>query len=69
MKKKISVIGGAGFIGTNLCDLLNEKKIPFEEIFPAEFDHRTSDSLMDSLTVDMAERGVRDLWHRCQGVA
>ena len=44
-------------------------KIPFEEIFPAEFDHRTSDSLMDSLTVDMAERGVRDLWHRCQGVA
>ncbi|MDG2034854.1 MAG: glycosyltransferase family 9 protein, partial [Rhodospirillales bacterium] len=44
-------------------------KIPFEEIFPAGFDHRTSDSLMDSLTVDMAEKGVRDLWRRCQEAA
>ncbi len=39
--------------------------IPFEEIFPKDFDHRTSDSLMDSLTVDMAEAGARLLWQRC----
>lgn len=29
---KISVIGGSGFIGTNLCERLNEKQIPFEII-------------------------------------
>jgi ADP-heptose:LPS heptosyltransferase len=36
----------------------------FEHIFPPNFDHRTSASLMDSLTVDMAERGARELWAR-----
>jgi ADP-heptose:LPS heptosyltransferase len=40
--------------------------IPFEEIFPENFDHRTSDSLMDSLTVDMAEAGAKALWQKCQ---
>jgi len=44
-------------------------KVPYAEIFPEEFDHRTSDSLMDSLTVDMAETGARDLWHRCRDAA
>ena len=44
-------------------------KVPYAEIFPDEFDHRTSDSLMDSLTVDMAEIGARDLWHRCREAA
>jgi heptosyltransferase-3 len=39
-------------------------KIPFAEIFPPDFDHRTSDSLMDSLTVDAAEDGARVLWQR-----
>ena len=43
--------------------------IPFEKIFPSNFDHRTSDSLMDSLTVDMAEGGARDPWFRCHKVA
>lgn len=38
--------------------------IPFAEIFPKEFDHRTSDSLMDSLSVDAAEAGARALWLR-----
>ena len=28
------------------------------------YDHRTTDSLMESLTVDMAETGARDLWAR-----
>ena len=41
-------------------------KIPFEKIFPKNFDHRTSGSLMDSLTVDMAEAGARNLWMRCR---
>ncbi len=37
-------------------------KIPFAEIFPPDFDHRTSDSLMDTLTVEAAEEGARALW-------
>jgi ADP-heptose:LPS heptosyltransferase len=40
-------------------------QIPFAEIFPQDFDHRTSDSLMDSLTVEDAEKGARALWQRC----
>lgn len=40
--------------------------IPFEQLFPKEFDHRTSDTLMDSLTVDAAEAGARALWLRCR---
>jgi hypothetical protein len=40
-------------------------KIPFAEIFPKDFDHRTSDSLMDSLSVEDAEAGARALWQRC----
>jgi ADP-heptose:LPS heptosyltransferase len=44
-------------------------KVPYAEIFPDEFDHRSSGSLMDSLTVDMAEIGARDLWHRCREAA
>ncbi len=43
--------------------------LPFAEIFPANFDHRTADSLMDSLSVEMAEQGARDLWRRCGGAA
>jgi ADP-heptose:LPS heptosyltransferase len=39
--------------------------LSFDEIFPKNFDHRTSNSLMDSLTVDMAEDGARALWQRC----
>jgi ADP-heptose:LPS heptosyltransferase len=39
-------------------------RIPFAEIFPVGFDHRTSDSLMDSLTVEAAEQGARALWQR-----
>ena len=36
--------------------------IPFGEIFPPDFDHRSSGSLMDSLSVDAAEAAARDLW-------
>ena len=41
-------------------------KIRYEEIFPENFDHRLSDTLMDSLTVDMAEEGAKELWQRCE---
>ena len=34
----------------------------FDEIFPPNFDHRNSGSLMDGLTVDRVEEAVRDLW-------
>ena len=37
-------------------------KEDFDSIFPADFDHRASDSLMDSLTVDAVETAVSDLW-------
>ena len=39
-------------------------KIGLNDIFPDNFDHRESDTLMDSLTVDMAEEGANQLWRR-----
>ena len=33
------------------------------------YDHRTTGSLMESLTVEMAEAGARDLWARVSGPA
>jgi len=33
----------------------------------AGYDHRTTGTLMESLTVEMAERGARDLWARVAG--
>ncbi|MBF0168303.1 MAG: glycosyltransferase family 9 protein [Alphaproteobacteria bacterium] len=38
----------------------------FDNIFPKNFDHRSSGTLMDSLTVDMAEEAARNLWSRTQ---
>jgi ADP-heptose:LPS heptosyltransferase len=35
------------------------------DLFPPGFDHRTSETLMDSLTVDAAERAARELLARC----
>ena len=43
-------------------------EIDFENIFPDKFDHRQSDTLMDSLTVDMAEEGAKKLWRRLKEV-
>jgi len=39
-------------------------EVPYAEIFPDDFDHRASDTLMDSLTVDTAERAAIELWSR-----
>ncbi len=36
--------------------------VPFESIFPENFDHRASDSLMDSLTVEAAAAAAAALW-------
>lgn len=41
----------------------------FEVIFPKNFDHRSSGTLMDSLTVDKAEAAARELWGRTKMVA
>jgi len=38
--------------------------LPREKMFPPGFDHRTTGTLMDSLTVDMAETAARLLWSR-----
>ena len=43
--------------------------IPYQEIFPKNFEHKTSESLMDSLTVDMVYAAAQDLWQRTQGEA
>jgi ADP-heptose:LPS heptosyltransferase len=37
---------------------------PREAMFGPGFDHRTTDTLMDSLTVEMAEAAAGDLWRR-----
>jgi ADP-heptose:LPS heptosyltransferase len=38
---------------------------PPETMFPPGFDHRTTDTLMDSLSVDAVEAAARRLWLRC----
>jgi ADP-heptose:LPS heptosyltransferase len=35
-----------------------------ETMFPPGFDHRKTDTLMDSLSVEAAEAAARELWHR-----
>lgn len=37
---------------------------PEELISAPDYNYKTTDSLMDSLTVSMVERAVRDLWHK-----
>ncbi|MEQ8192976.1 MAG: glycosyltransferase family 9 protein [Rhodospirillales bacterium] len=44
-------------------------QIPFESIFPPGFDHRTSGTLMDTLSVDAAEAAAHALWQRLAGKA
>jgi len=42
--------------------------VPFDNIFPEGFEHRTSESLMDSLTVDMVEDAASALWRKARGI-
>ncbi|HJO69726.1 MAG TPA: glycosyltransferase family 9 protein [Rhodospirillales bacterium] len=47
----------------SLCGVVRTS-IDFENIFPEDFNHRDTGTLMDSLTVDMAEKAARELWDR-----
>jgi heptosyltransferase III len=38
-------------------------------MFPPGFDHRTTDTLMDSLSIEAAENAAHQLWHRCRSAA
>ncbi|HEV2303612.1 MAG TPA: glycosyltransferase family 9 protein [Stellaceae bacterium] len=42
---------------------------PREALFPPGFDHRTTGTLMDGLSVDAAEAAAHRLWHRVAGAA
>lgn len=41
----------------------------YDEIFPDNFDHRTTGTLMGGLSVDRVEGAARDLWTKAQGTA
>ena len=43
-----------------------QTRVPYEDIFPAVFDHLTSGSLMGSLDVDQAVYAARGLWRNAQ---
>lgn len=43
--------------------------VSYENIFPADFDHRNSDTLMDGLSVDAVERAAQTLWQRARQAA
>jgi len=43
--------------------------IPHRDLIPPDFDRLTTDTLMDSLSVDAAEEAVRKLWARVSGKA
>lgn len=51
-----------------LCDHV-QASLGFDEIFPENFDHRNTDTLMDSLSVDQAEDAANALWARARGSA
>ena len=40
-----------------------------EALYGPSYDHRTTDTLMDSLSVEMAEAAARELWRRVTGEA
>ena len=44
-------------------------ELPRSAMFPSGFDHRTTDTLMDSLSVDAVEAAVRRLWERAASLA
>lgn len=51
-----------------LCDVA-EASVSYDEIFPENFDHKNTDTLMDSLSVEDAEKAARALWERAKSVA
>ena len=51
-----------------MCDYV-KTRVAFDDIFPENFDHRNTDTLMDSLSVDQVEDAAAKLWSRAKGVA
>jgi heptosyltransferase-3 len=51
------------------CTEFVQTALPREAMFPPGFDHLTTGTLMDSLTVDMAEAAARRLWCRAASEA
>jgi ADP-heptose:LPS heptosyltransferase len=51
------------------CTAVVETAQPRLSMFPPGFDHRTTDTLMDSLSVDAAEAAARQLWRRAESAA
>jgi ADP-heptose:LPS heptosyltransferase len=51
------------------CTEFVQTALPREKMFSPGFDHRTTGTLMDSLTVDMAEAAARRLWSRAASEA
>ncbi|HEY4135773.1 MAG TPA: glycosyltransferase family 9 protein [Alphaproteobacteria bacterium] len=41
--------------------------IPYDKLFPPGYDHRTTDTQMDSLSVESAAAAAESLWRRCKG--
>lgn len=48
---------------------LVQTAVPYDQLFPADYNRRTTGSLMGSLGVDAVERAAVDLWRRCHGEA
>jgi lipopolysaccharide heptosyltransferase III len=46
------------------CTAVVQTTLPRDLMFPPGFDHRATDTLMDSLTVEAAEAAARRLWAR-----
>ncbi len=51
------------------CTAFVRTALPREALFGPGFDHRTTDTLMDSLSVEMAEAAARQLWRRAASEA
>jgi len=46
------------------CTAVARTEVPAEAMYASGFDHRTTDTLMDSLSVDAAEAATCQLWRR-----
>ncbi len=51
------------------CTAIVRTALPPEAMFTPDFDHRTTATLMDSLSVDMAEQAACELWRRAASPA
>jgi len=51
------------------CTAVVRTALPPEALYGPGYDHRTTDTLMDSLSVEMAEAAARQLWRRAADIA